>query len=84
MSIRLAVVPLDIRVLGMLINVVCFGTEKLKEECMKKGKELHLHTILSLGLKNADQGKTALMAFPLDYMPVERKRDKVGLPTCPC
>ena len=36
MSIRLAVVPLDIRVLGMLINVVCFGTEKLKEECMKK------------------------------------------------
>ena len=54
------VVPAAVGTMGIYINITPYGTKKLENECLKKGKDINSPCMPTWGVKSM----MSMMAFP--------------------
>jgi hypothetical protein len=83
LSVRLTICMADVGKAGMYVNIAPFGVTKLAEECLKLKRDVNDPALPTWGIKSTATGGTALMAYPVNYCPIETAELGVGVAHLP-
>ena len=83
LSVILTVCMADIGWPGMYVNIAPYGVTKLKEECDKLQRDVNDPALPTWWIKSTTTGGAALMAYPINYFPVEKPELGVGVSHIP-
>ena len=57
---------------GMYVNIAPYGVTRLKEECDKLKRDVNVLALPTWGINSTATGGSAMMAYPVNYCPVEK------------
>ena len=57
---------------GMYVNIAPYGVTRLKEECDKLKRDVNVLALPTWGIHSSATGGSAMMAYPVNYCPVEK------------
>ena len=64
LSIRLTVMPVEVGMMGLYINIAPYGVDRLTKECTKNtAKNMHSLTMQTWGVKSTGVGVQATIAY---------------------